>query len=367
MKTNNNEFQDVLKSAESIGAFFAQVANSGSIGLDTEFMRVKTYFPQLCLMQVSAQNGDLACIDPLEVDAAELAKSLQSINGTFVIHSSGQDLEVLQLAFGFVPPRLFDTQIATALLGLGDQMGYAGLVEYAHGVRLPKGETRTDWCRRPLTPAQIEYARADVLYLCGLHGMLGEKLEKAGKTDWAEQEFRRLLESRDKDDEQGVIARTKGGADLPVAKQWLLRKLVLWRETMARTLNRPREWIVSSSDLVNIARRRPMDQSTLAHCTQLNPTQVRKYMADILGMVTDGDDGDGSPVWQASEPFNAEQRKMLKRLQQHVRDRSRELSVSPSILANRSDLEGLMRNRPNRCDNGWREEVIGKSLLELLD
>lgn len=365
MKQNNAIAQVVIEDVETLCDFFESIADNPRIGLDTEFMRVKTYFPELCLVQISATGGHAACIDPLMVGQVALAKSMSGCSMTIVAHSAGQDLEVLHTCLGYLPRVLFDTQVAAALLGYGEQVSYHALVKQLTGIHLEKGETRTDWCRRPLTDAQIEYAFADVDHLPHLHDTLAERIEAEGKTGWLASACEELLEKQKHDGEARVVTRFKGGANIPLARQSMLRDLVLWRERVARKTNRPREWIVSSQDLVAVAEKTPETLGKLVNCTSLNRAQADRYGKEIVEIVSAaGKSVSSEVIWPPRDELQPEQKAQVKKLQKSVRELCADLSVSPAILASRADLEALVVGRPGRLDSGWRREVIDPILKE---
>ncbi len=166
------------------------------LAIDTEFMRESTYYPQLCLLQIATET-DCVLIDPLAgLDLGPLYLLLAEERRLKILHAARQDLEVLVLQSGAVPAPVFDTQVAAALLGHAPQIGYAELVARRLGHSIDKGQTRTDWSRRPLTAEQLAYAADDVHHLLTLHTDLGEALEARGRTSWAAEEAAALGESR---------------------------------------------------------------------------------------------------------------------------------------------------------------------------
>jgi ribonuclease D len=162
------------------------------LGVDTEFMREKTFFAQLCLVQLAAPNR-VYCVDPLAGSPMQ-AFWEESFRKTWVVHSARQDIEVIFQSSGAMPGKLFDTQIAAALLGMQPQIGYAGLVKALFDVEIPKSHTRADWSRRPLDDALLHYAVEDVEYLLPAYDRLGERLEKSGRLTWAEEDSALLLD-----------------------------------------------------------------------------------------------------------------------------------------------------------------------------
>jgi len=223
----------IISDAETFAQLCAELERSEVVGLDTEFLRERTYFAQLCLLQLAAGTRVL-CVDPLALP------SLGALRGTMaaravrkVLHAARQDLEVLAPQAG-PASGLFDTQVAAALIGLPAQIGYADLVQQLLGVSLAKGQTRTDWSRRPLSAAQLSYALDDVRYLLPLHDRLRARLEQLGRWHWFEEEMAGLdaAGSYETDPEQ-AWRRIRGVAELDPARQALARTLAAWRERRA--------------------------------------------------------------------------------------------------------------------------------------
>jgi ribonuclease D len=219
------------------------------VGVDTEFMRERTYFSQLCLVQVSS-GSDIFCVDPLgnspENSGATADAFWQSLMQIpWVLHSGRQDIEVVSQSALKFPVSVFDTQIAAALLGYAPQMGYAGLVDELFDVQLAKSHTRADWSRRPLSDAVLEYAAEDVLYLIPAYELLKERLEKLGRLSWAEDDSADLLQPSLYDTNPDLaVARLKGARNLAGSARNAAVRLAAWREREALRSNRPRQWIL---------------------------------------------------------------------------------------------------------------------------
>ena len=168
------------------------ITGHARLGVDTEFMREKTYFAQLCLIQISTPDA-IFCVDPL-VDHSQSEFWAQLLTCSWVVHSARQDIEVVYQTAGQMPHEIFDTQVAAGLLGMPAQMGYAGLVKELFDVDMAKSHTRADWTRRPLAEAVLDYAAEDVEYLLPAADILSEKLDKKGRLDWALQDSALLLD-----------------------------------------------------------------------------------------------------------------------------------------------------------------------------
>lgn len=366
MNQNISEARSLVENDAAAEEFFGAVAAESAVALDTEFMRVRTYYAELCLLQVARINGRTACIDPLQVSRSILRECLRRIDGEFVVHSAGQDLEVLRSALDMTPNRLFDTQIAAAFLGMGEQVSYSSLVNRLLGVELAKGQTRTDWCNRPLTGAQIEYAFDDVAHLLELRDMLADRLDRTGKLKWVENACVELVDKADAMGDDSVVARFKAGAGVRPERQPLLRELVLWREQKARSMNRPREWIVPGSDLVQIAINAPDSTKRLESCTS-GSGQLKKYACELVQLVAQPrEENSAAVIWHRHDDLDPDKKTLLKNIQRRVREFCEEMSISPAAVASRSDLEALVSGRPGRLDSGWRRELLEDLLEELL-
>ena len=226
------------------------------LGVDTEFMREKTFFAQLCLVQLATRD-QVFCIDPL---AGNDTRSFWTgvCAGTWVVHSGRQDIEVVFQTANRMPAALFDTQVAAGLLGMQPQMGYAGLVQELFSVEIPKSHTRANWTQRPLPEALLSYAVEDVEYLLPAYDILAERLEKAGRLAWAEQDSALLLEeSLYSTDESQAVDRLKGARNLRGRRRAAAADLASWRESEALRRNRPRQWIIRDRVLLEIATNLP--------------------------------------------------------------------------------------------------------------
>src|SRR3954451_7161741 len=277
--------QTIVTTSPALDELAAELQTGALIGLDTEFLRERTYRAELCLVQLSS-HSDAWCIDPLALnDLSPLAGILTMPAITKVMHASRQDVEVLFPMAGLVRP-VFDTQIAAALTGLPAQIGYGELVRRLLGKELPKSHTRTDWSRRPLSPEQVEYALDDVRYLLPLKANLEEQLDKLGRRAWLSEELAGLGESElFTVDPETAWLRLKGLRGLDAGRQRLARSLAAWRERRAIERNRPRGWILDDSVLREILMRVPRTVEQLQSIPEMTPGLVRHCSEELLGMV----------------------------------------------------------------------------------
>jgi ribonuclease D len=341
-----------------------------SIGVDTEFLRERTFFPKLCLLQLAA-GDDIWCVDTLRGGSLEpLGIALTAATSRKVIHSARQDLEAFYLSVKRVISPVFDTQIAAGCVGLKPQIGYAELVKTLLDVSLPKGQTRTDWSKRPLTREQLEYAADDVLYLGEIADRLTERLRALGREHWVMQDCLALEDTRlYEPDPAQAWQRLRGLKQVPPAPRARARVLAVWREKVARERDLPRGWIISDAAIFALAQANPTDRTALGAVHAL-PVPVNDAIVDSLlealregsrQQVTDREPG------QDSRP-TPEQKAVIERLARLVDAHAAKLGVNAEILAPRGELKALaMGERDVQALMGWRLKEIGEKLLETID
>ena len=336
-----------------------------SIGVDTEFLRERTFFPKLCLLQLSAA-GQIWCVDTLRVGSLEpLMPSLTAAHARKLIHAARQDLEAVYLTAKRVVSPVFDTQIAAACIGLKPQVGYADLVKTLLNVTIPKGQTRTDWSMRPLTRAQLEYAADDVLHLEAIAIELTGRLRALGREHWVREDCLGLEDRRLYEPEAAFAwARLRGVSQLPPAPRARAKVIAMWRESAARERDLPRAWILSDAAIFSIAEANPATAADLDAVQPLNEKLAGTLLA-ALNTSSRTELTDLEPS-QESRPTPA-QKALFDRLIQAVDARAAELQVSPEILAPRGELKALaLGKRDSHALEGWRLEEIGTRLLTLI-
>lgn len=350
---------------EDVGSIAADLDDSHCIGLDTEFMREKTFFAELCLVQISTKK-EIYCIDPLAATDMPLFWS-SAMQTPWVVHSARQDIEVIYQAAKRMPTQLFDTQIAAGLLGYAPQMGYATLVSELFDVEIPKSHTRADWSRRPLSDAVMQYAAEDVEYLLPAQDVLGERLDKLNRLQWADEDSAMLLDPALYDiDPQAAIKRLKGARNMRGRKRSAAARLAAWREREALRANRPRQWIARDAALLEIAFSLPTTMKQLESIDDLPAGLVRRSGQRLLEIVAESasDDHNHRPP---SAP-NEAQKALLKKMQAHVADCAEGLGLSAEIIAPKKELSAVIigGERDSRVFTGWRRELVGDDLLKLL-
>ena len=335
------------------------------IGVDTEFMREKTFFSQLCLVQLATSDG-IYCVDPLSEH--EMNDFWQAINScTWVLHSARQDIEVIYQTAEFMPAAIFDTQIAAGLLGFAPQMGYAGLIKELFDVDLAKSHTRANWTVRPLPEEYLQYAAEDVEYLLPAHEELTTRLDKLGRVQWAESDSRLLLEPELYDiDPNKAISRLKGARNLRGRQRSAATRLAAWREREALKRDRPRQWILRDNVLVDIAFKLPGNEKELAQIDALPAKLLQRVGKDLVAAVARS--SNDSSDYRPPGPPDEEQKSLLKKMQAIVAECANDLGIAAETIASKKELSSVTigGNRDSRVFRGWRKDLIGDQLATLL-
>jgi len=367
--TGDNRIQ-YIDSAAGLDAFCARLSGVDWFALDTEFLREKTYFPKLCLLQV-ATVSEVACIDPLALDDfGPLLALLADPRITKVMHACRQDMEIFCQLAGRPPAPVFDTQVAAPLLGYADQIGYAGLVKELAGVALDKLHTRADWSVRPLTQEQIRYAADDVIYLVDIYRRIVAQLQELGRLDWLAEDFRQLTDASLYDTPPvSAWLKVKGANRLKGASLSVLQALAQWREESARSKDRPRGWLLRDDAMVDIARHKPATLDALRAIRGLSDGLVNRSGGELLDIVSQAAARKPLPFPDGGvrSRLSAAQEALVDVMMAVVRITADENRLNPGVLAGRRDLEALLLNDPDsRVLHGWRHKLIGERLQHLL-
>ncbi len=339
------------------------------VGLDTEFMRRNTYYPKLALVQ-AAHADRRWLIDPLAYDAGTDMRALVS-GHCCVMHSAGEDLEALAPLLDDAPMRLFDTQIAAALCGMGPGLSYQKLVAQLLDVEIPKDETRSDWLQRPLSSSQLEYAEQDVAYLAPLHARLAAELETRGRDQWHAQDCARLVQ-RARDRQDHVDAQPQralsAAADWPPEVQARLRRILLWRESAARKLDKPKPWILDDAHALSLAQQPPRNAHGLFERTRGQRALRGPERSELLRLLH----ARATPEELAElEPIpptpRGSTRHAVDAMRKTVRTVATELDLPPGLLCPRRLVEqfAVTRKWPDELQ-GWRADLLQAELTAQL-
>jgi ribonuclease D len=363
-----------IAEAIALHARLQSLATQSVIGIDTEFLRERTYYAQLCLLQLSGAD-DAFCVDMIALetahalDDATLAPLRQLMNEPRVckvMHAARQDLEVLAPTCGSVS-NVFDTQLAAALAGFAPQIGYAALVETLLQVKLHKSQTRTDWSRRPLSAAQIDYALDDVRHLLPVRELLLERLRTLGRLAWFDEDALAAAAEPLQVDPQQAWLRVKGLTDLDEPRLRLARSLGLWREQRAIRSNRPRGWVLPDASLREIVMRVPRNAGELGTVAELTDGMLKHSGTDLLQLVANAQVPEPPAPLPRRERPGPEFTDCVRKLSAAAKDCADRLQIAPEVLAPRRELERIAGGaRSGGAFAGWRGDVIGPALRAAL-
>ncbi len=364
---------------EELHDLCARWATLDAIALDTEFIRVDTFFPKLGLLQVCDGQGSYL-LDPLALTQWDAFTSiLTDPTITKVLHSCSEDLQVFQVYFDCMPAGLFDTQRAAAFLGYGFSLSYQSLVRELLDIDVPKGETRSDWLRRPLSEQQCIYAALDVAWLLGLHERLVQRLEQRGYANWCREECEQMIVTARLAEDRSQWPKLYQGMGaawrLDANQLAVLRELCIWRERTARDRDKPRSWIAKDADLIVLAETRPRHVDDLLQVDELSPA-VRKHqaaaIARVIASVEPHELAEELPA--GNRPLTSGQRRRLKRCQAVVRAVSEETGIAVELLARKKQLINLLLCHDNNKDfvwpddlDGWRRDLLENGLIDALE
>lgn len=359
---------DLITTQRSLDALLDEAGRAPAIALDTEFERIRTYFPRLCLIQI-AFDTQVVCIDALaDLDLTPLWRFLAVTPATKVMHSGRQDLELVYVesahALGqpTMPAPYVDTQIGAGLLGIDEQISYAALVEALLGVSLAKGHTRTDWTQRPLGTEQLDYAADDVRYLLPVWEALRERLEARARRAWVEEDSAALLHPALYEvDTEAAWRRVKGARRLPPAALAVLKRLAAWREREAVSRNKPRQWILRDDALVALAQSRPKHLAALRQQDAVPAAAVRRYGDELVALVAPP--ADAAETATPSAPPTPPDETLVRALMETLRAHARDAGICATSIASRREIEQFSRgDGSTRLQRGWRRTFIGEAL-----
>jgi ribonuclease D len=370
LMTVNNNIR-YIDTPDNLDAFCEQTRAAKWIALDTEFLREKTYYPKLCLLQIATPDT-VACIDPLALnDLSPLLDVIFDEGIIKVMHSGRQDMEIFFNIHGRPPSPVFDTQIAALLLGYAEQIGYANLVKEVLGIELDKLHTRADWSQRPLSADQLKYAADDVVYLAEIYRKMTAQLTGMGRLEWLAEDFQRLAspDLYDNPPEQAWL-KVKGGNRLKGASLSVLQALANWREATAQQKDRPKGWILRDDALIDIARHRPASLEALGRIRGLSEGLVRNSGKVLVELVRDAVDGQPLPFPDTGKrvKLTADQGALVDVMMALVRMSGEHNDLNPAVLASRKQLEQLVLGKTDiAVMQGWRRKFVGEQLARFLD
>jgi ribonuclease D len=369
-----------MKQADEL---IARGRQAGRLAIDTEFMGEGRYRTLLCLIQLAVpeQPGDetIALLDPLDqqVRLDALAGALADPEVRVVVHAGRQDIALLRRELGCEVSNVFDTQVAAGFAGLGAQVSYDSLLTDVLGLRVAKTASFTRWDQRPLSAEQLAYAREDVVHLLELAAELERRLQDRGRLEWALEECRPLEAVSDKRDTQAIFERLPRVGGLNASARAVAHELVEWRERTAERQDRPVQSVLSDAGLIELARRRPASTEDLGRIRGIGASSQGRRAHELLDVVARARKRPEEPPVQNGRPAppKAEDLPLVALAEALVRTRAREAGLAYELLAAKADLQaivgGLRGGSGEPADvrtlRGWRAELVGEELLDLLE
>lgn len=360
-----------ITDADSLQKLCSELAQGDWITLDTEFLREKTYRPQLCLVQLG--NADIiACVDPQEIDdLSPLYELMADSSVVKVLHAASQDLEIFYQDMGSVPAPIFDTQIAASLVGHGDQVGYGKLVELVCKTQLDKSQSRTDWSRRPLSEKQITYAADDVRYLRDVYHQLRSELNELGRTDWLAADFDAMTRpEKYQPDMENVWKRVKQHNRLRGVQLAVLKQLAQWREEQAVAKDKPRKWMGSDDLLIDLSRTLPSTDDELSTLRSVDANFIKHRGNFILNLVAEAKQTpkDQWPVLKKFDKLSPSQDAMVDYLWAAAKLKAAEHQITLGSVTSRKELERLVTGDESvPVMKSWRHSLMGADLAAILN
>lgn len=350
--------------------FIERAKASELLAIDTEFMREKSFYPKLCLLQMATEEEDVI-VDPFLVESLEpLSVLLTDSSIVKLFHAGSQDIEILFHELGVVPSPIFDTQIAAAVLGHSLQIGYGSLVSAVCGVQLKKGDSYTDWGRRPLSKSQLSYAADDVVYLPKMYRILHARLISLGRLEWLSDDFAELAnQKRYEILPNERYKKLKRVNQLSRRQLSAARELAAWREKIAMKRDIPRKWVLTDEQVVEACKREPesLDQLFLIRgvSERLSTRDAREVLRAIQAGLNVDEDSLPSLTIKKTNEKNVDVE--VDALSAIARLRAKESNIAFQALVSNSDLIEIARGHTDSAVlKGWRREIVGQDLLAFM-
>lgn len=358
--TNNEQLADLCH----------QLSTAKTLALDTEFIREKTYYPRLCLIQIASPEV-VACIDPLSIsDMQPLWDLLLNKDCLKVLHAARQDLEIFYNLLGEIPQPVFDTQLVATVLGYGEQIGYGNLIKKVLNIDLQKGHARTDWSQRPLSPEQLEYAADDVRYLIQAYPVLIQSLSDLHRSNWLTDDFNELVQvSLYEVNPEQAWQRISGNTRLKGQQLAILQQLAAWRENEAKQRDKPRKWILADDLLINLAQHPPKDMAQLQRLRGLSENLLNRHGEELLRLIKTGQSQprEAWPILKFKARLSVEQEALADSIMALIRLRATQNQITATLLATRKDIDRiLLGERELPLLTGWRAALAGHDVLAYL-
>ena len=361
---------EIIEQLVSDVANFASLCNrlesQQFIAIDTEFTRTRTFYPRLEVLQLA--TDELAfCVDGSLCQAdSKFGQFIHSQSSTLVFHSATQDLEVLALN-QLIPERIVDTQVAAALCGY-EKLSYQSIVEQCLGVTLSKQLTRSNWAQRPLSSKQLQYALDDVRFLLPVYFKLVSQLDRLNRLSWFAEECQDLLhKSQSTPSIEDSWKEFDGGAELPVADQYIAKSLCIWRERRAQRRNCPRQWILTDRQIVDLVTTKPKSQRKILQQIKLKANHPPAWISRIHSLLHSSVQRYSEPVWE-SKRLRKNQQARVALILEMIDKVATQNEIDPRLICTRKEAQEIVLGSNNvRLYKGWRRDLLGSTVDELFN
>lgn len=362
----------MIETKEGLAEVCREAKDAGCIGLDTEFVWERTYYPQLGIVQLSIDQERCYLLDTLALKTFDpLGEVLADPEVIKILHDSPQDLTILKRLTGSYPRNVFDTRIAAGFVGLRASLSLQDLTKHILNLSLEKTETRTDWLKRPLSEKQVAYALDDVRYLPEIRERILERARRNGRIEWMEEELAELNDpsSYELRDPEEQYARVKGAGRVPDRDLGTLQAVTAWRERVAERLDLPRRHVVSDEVLVAVSKGRPETINKLRQIRVVQAPIVDRHGEGLLKAISEGRDRRLKPLPKPGQSTPRDDVRVEFGLA-FVRGRALDEGVDPALIGSRNVVRDAVLNGATQNDaklmSGWRKEFVGEDLQKVL-
>ncbi|MFU8849216.1 MAG: ribonuclease D [Opitutales bacterium] len=368
----------MITTTDALADAVSRAREAGAVGVDTEFVWERTFYPTLGLVQIGYPDGSAELIDaPVIEDWSPLAELMSDPDTVKILHDAQQDLTILHRACGGLPKNIFDTQRTAGFVGLSSTISLSELLKTLLRVRLDKAETRSDWTARPLSESQIKYAKEDVIHSVDLMLKIMKKAEALGRTDWIQDEMRlyeeeTLYGERDPD---GEMPRVRGSGSLTKQQRDMLRALGAWRELKARRRNLPRGFVLSDEAIISLIKRPPTKPEDIRPMKGLSERNASRNRGAIWDAIERGRSGEMPDLpnnkHTGPQPDDGYEARVDLALA-FIKGSCLAAQIDPALIGNRAEITAFILEVDSACPTrhrllaGWRGDFCGKGLLDLL-
>lgn len=363
-----NKATEFIDTQNSLNEFVKKLNSKAVIGIDTEFERIRTYYPKLCLIQV-ASSDSMACIDCLaNLDLSNFWELIYREDIEKFIHSGSQDLEIFYLENKSLPQNICDTQIAASLLGYPMQIGIKNLLMDELGINIEKTETRSDWSKRPLHPKQLQYAIEDVAHLLELGKSLKTKLKVKERLEWCEEDCNKMLTTKTGlMDQENAWKKIKGIKKLNSKFQNTAIELANWRENQSSRKNIPRKWLIDDKEIINVSKMDPQSLNKIKLEPLINKHMQESDIENMIKTLRNIKNSTNERKRDNKYKMIPNYKLIIEKINTFITKRAKQLGITQEALATKKDILLLVQGRESRLDAGWRKSQLSKGIRKILN